>query len=87
MNKQQIEAIAHTILSMTTEERQLLDRILSQAEASQPSEPETKTQRIAAIAQDIQDFETEYRNAYKPPVQDTSDDLLTLIQTMPLENL
>ena len=69
MNQQQIEAIAQLILSMTPEERQLLEQLIQPAKAlrsrEQTREQQNRDQSIAAIAQDIQDFEAKYGSAYR----------------------
>lgn len=92
MEQQQIEEIAQTILTMTTEERQVLDRIIQTAEAAKLGETETKTQKITAIAQDIQHFEAKYNSqlplqalSAQPPQE--NDDLLAVLNTLPWEDL
>ncbi|MEN8443532.1 MAG: hypothetical protein ABG776_00810 [Cyanobacteria bacterium J06555_13] len=63
MNQRLVDSVAQTILSMSVDERQLLERKLKKADQlAEASElkPQDKSLRIAKIAQEIRAFEDKY---------------------------
>lgn len=83
MNQRLVESVAQIVLSMSNEERRLLERNLQEcglhywAESEASSEPAhiaepeeiDKSARIAELAQDIQLFEARHHSAVSPTTQ------------------
>jgi len=83
MDQQKIEAIAQSILSLSSEERQLLEQKVDAADhaaelvesasvSKRYRNDETKLHRVAEIAQEIQSFEEKYATSLHQVPDDLS---------------